>query len=312
MDFSRLKTVPTAEELMDRSLRRAAKKMRLKRNRKRADEEFIRAISSALHDRLVAIIQDLPEVDGLLPFYREMTEILIGRDRFKKSLGAVGWAAWQIRLIGSELARRARGAEDTGPVRRQAVARISSIVHQVNDALRFLNEARNQLRSLPDIREEFTVVVAGYPNVGKSSFIRRVSTAEPEVAEYPFTTKGIIMGHRKIGRESVQLIDTPGILSRPAEERNWIERQALAALLNVADIVLLILDPSETCGYTFDDQLRLKRELEGALQTPLVTVVNKADIKALEGYPNMSTSTGEGVEGVLSLLLRCRASPTSP
>lgn len=306
-----MKTVPTAEELMDRSLRRAAKKMRLKRNRRRADEEFIRAVSSALHDRLVAIIQDIPEIDGLSPFYREMIEILIGRDRFKKSLGAVGWAAWQCRLIGSELARRARGAEDSGVIRRQAVARISSIVHQVDDALRFLNESRNRLRSLPDISEEFTVVVAGYPNVGKSSFIRKVSTAEPEVAAYPFTTKGIIMGHRRIGRESVQLIDTPGILSRPAEERNRIERQALAALLNVADVVLLILDPSETCGYSFDDQLRLKNELEGTLQVPIVTAVNKADIRALEGYPNMSTSSGEGVEEVLSLLLRYRASSTS-
>ena len=50
--------------------------------------------------------------------------------------------------------------------------------------LRFLNEARNILRKLPDIRDEYTVVVAGYPNVGKSSFIRLASSAEPEIAEY--------------------------------------------------------------------------------------------------------------------------------
>lgn len=311
MDFSRLKTVPTAEELLDRSLRRAAKKMRLKKNKRRANEEFVRAVASALHDRLVAIIQDLPEIDNLSPFYRDMVEILFGRDRFKKSLGAIAWAAWHVRLVGSELARKARGAEDPILVRRQAVARISSIVEQVDESLRFLNEARNALKSLPDIREdEFTIVVAGYPNVGKSSFIRCVSTAEPEIAEYPFTTKGIILGHRRIGYGSIQLIDTPGILSRPPEERNAIERQAIAALLNVADAVLLILDPSETCGYPLADQLRLKEELEGALQVPLVVAVNKADIRGMEGYPNMSTSTGEGVEEVLALLLRYRASPS--
>jgi len=48
--------------------------------------------------------------------------------------------------------------------------------------------------------DEFTVVVAGYPNVGKSSFIRLVSTAEPEIAAYPFTTKGVIVGHRDLGK----------------------------------------------------------------------------------------------------------------
>ena len=121
---------------------------------------------------------------------------------------------------------------------------MASVVHQVGDDLLFLNEARNILRKLPHVSEdEFTVVVAGFPNVGKSSFIRLVSTAEPEIAAYPFTTKGIIVGHRDIGgRERIQFIDTPGLLERPAEERNPIERQAVSAIINTADLVIFILD----------------------------------------------------------------------
>lgn len=311
MDFSRIKTVPTAEELMDRSLRRAAKKMRLKRNRNRANEEFIRAVGASIHDRLVAIIRDFPELEALPAFYQELVEILVGGDRFRMALGALGWAAWHSRLLGSELAWRARKAEDTAKVRKEAVARISSIVHQVDGQLRFLNDVRNTLRELPDVREEFTIVVAGYPNVGKSSFIRLVSSATPEIASYPFTTKGIVLGHRAIGRESVQLIDTPGILSRPMEERNPIERQAIAALLNIADVILLMLDASGTCGYPLEEQLRLKEELESVARAPIVTVVNKADVLRLEGYPNISTSTGEGVEETLALLLRYRRATSS-
>ena len=186
--------------------------------------------------------------------------------------------------------------------------RIASVVHQVDDDLIFLNEARNILRKLPHVSEdEFTVVVAGYPNVGKSSFIKLVSTAEPEIAAYPFTTKGVIVGHRDLGKgERVQFIDTPGVLERPADERNPIERQAVSAIINTADVVLFILDASEHCGYALDDQIRLQEEIQGLVDVPVVTVANKADIRRVEGYPAISTLTGEGVEGVLDLLLRYR------
>ncbi|HZD44095.1 MAG TPA: GTPase, partial [Methanomicrobiales archaeon] len=144
----------------------------------------------------------------------------------------------------------------------------------------------------------------GYPNVGKSSFIRLVSTAEPEIASYPFTTKGIILGHRSLKRERIQFVDTPGILDRPMEERNPIERQALSALMNIADTVLFILDASETCGYSLEEQCRLLAEVEEMVKVPVVVVVNKADIQPLPGYMNMSTETREGVEGVLDTLLK--------
>jgi nucleolar GTP-binding protein len=308
-----MKTVPTADEVLDRSFRRAARKMREKRNKDRANEEFVRAVSSAVHDRLVQIIQDIPIIDDLPPFYQDMVEILFGIDRFRKSLGAVGWAAKQTRLLGSQIAKEVRYADDTQAKRKQAVARIASVVHQIDADLLFLNEARNILRKLPDIRDEYTVVVAGYPNVGKSSFIRLVSTAEPEIAKYPFTTREIILGHHKLGRRSIQFIDTPGLLYRPRKERNAIEQQAINALMNVADLILFILDPSENCGYSLSDQMSLLDEVKDLVQAPLIVAVNKADERPLSGYLNMSALTGEGVQEVLQeILTRSEASSTPP
>ena len=241
-----------------------------------------------------------------------MTDILVSVDRLKHSLGAVAWAADQVRVISSGYARSMRKSGETDRKRRQAVARMASVVHQVGDDLLFLNEARNILRKLPHVSEdEFTVVVAGFPNVGKSSFIRLVSTAEPEIAAYPFTTKGVIVGHRDIGgRERIQFIDTPGLLERPAEERNPIERQAVSAIINTADLVIFILDASEHCGYLLDDQICLLKEVRGAVDVPVVPVVNKADIRGIDGYPVMSTLTGEGVNEVLDLVLTLRAKAT--
>jgi nucleolar GTP-binding protein len=310
VEFEKLPTVPTADEILDRSFRRAAKKMKEKLNKDRANEEFVRAVRSAIHDRLVYIIRGFPEFDKLPQFYRELTDILFGIDRIKQSLGAVGWAAKHTGMVGGELAFQARKSTDSLGVRKRAVARLASMVHQIDGDLIFLNEVRNVLRTLPHIDDSFTVVIAGYPNVGKSSFIRRVSTATPEVASYPFTTKGIIVGHRDVGRERVQFVDTPGILDRPADERNAIERQALSAMMNVANVVLFILDPSEHCGYPIEVQRRLLDEVAGLVSVPIVAVANKSDIVRSDRDLTMSTENGEGVSEILARLLSYRPIPT--
>jgi len=309
LEFERLPTVPTADEILDRSYRRAAKKMKEKINKDRANEEFVRAVRSAIHDRLVYIIRGFPEFDSLPKFYRELTDILFGIDRIKKSLGAVGWAAKHSGMVGGELAFQARKSTASMAIRKRAVARISSIVHQIDKDLHFLNDVRNVLRNLPHIDDSFTIVIAGYPNVGKSSFIRLVSTATPEIATYPFTTKGIIVGHHDIGRERIQFVDTPGILDRPEHERNPIERQALSAVVNIAKVILYILDPTEHCGYPIEMQLHLLEEIKGLVSVPIVVVANKSDIRQSNDYMSMSTENGDGIGEVLDHLLSYRPSP---
>ena len=312
MIFEEIPTIATADELLDRSFRRAASARREKANRDRANEEFVRAVASSLHDRLHDSVKKFPSFDALPPFYQEMVEILFGTGRVKRSLGALAWAGDQVRTIGSLYAREMRRSKETAQLRRKAVARISSVVHQVDGDLRFLNEVRNVLRKLPEICDEFTVVVAGYPNVGKSSLIRLISSAEPEIASYAFTTKGVIVGHRQVGRERMQLVDTPGLLDRPREMRNAIEQQAMSAVTHTADVILFLLDASEQCGYPLDAQLRLLEEVKGTARVPVEVVVNKSDIRSLPGFPSISTETGEGIAELVDRLLRYRESSPRP
>ncbi len=104
----------------------------------------------------------------------------------------------------------------------------------------------------------------------------------------------------------MQFIDTPGILDRQKEERNAIERQALNAIVNLADVILFILDASEHCGYPIEEQVRLLHEVEEMVSVPVYVVVNKSDILYFDGYMNMSTETADGVDEVLDTLLTYR------
>jgi nucleolar GTP-binding protein len=328
--FEKIPTVPTADEILDVSLRRTAQKMRAKSNKKKANEDFVSASYESIHTRLVEIIQSFPEISELPLFYQDLIEILYGTDRLKKSLGAVGWAARWAYEHGRGFSKSVKYADANGEgERKRAIARLASVVHQIDDELCFLNDVRNVLRKLPHVEDCFTVVIAGYPNVGKSSFIRCVSSAEPEIASYPFTTKGIIVGHYRIGRETIQLIDTPGLLDRSAEERNSIEQQAMAAIMHISDRLLIILDPSEHCGYDLDAQIRLCDELHRLTHgIPITIAANKSDIFSSDETPVdislivseklpwyaesgaklflMSTHTGIGVDEVRDYVVQDR------
>ena len=68
-----------------------------------------------------------------------------------------------------------------------------------------------------------TLLITGSPNAGKSSFVNAVTHANVEVQPYAFTTKSLFVGHTDYAYVRWQVIDTPGILDHPLEERNTIE-----------------------------------------------------------------------------------------
>ena len=250
--FEQLPTVPTSQELLNKAFRRAS--------RASDNESMVQNAGNILSDNLSNLIRKFPSFENLPPFYREMADIIAGVDRIRISLSRLRWASAQIRQITREFVgqmKRSRGLDGTS-ARKSAFGRFSSVMRSIEKDLLFLNEARNILRKMPTINPALpTILIAGYPNVGKSSFIVRITGARPEIASYPFTTRGIFVGHFYRGDQKYQAVDTPGLLDRPMYERNEIERQTVAALSHLQGVVLYILDPSEHCGYPLDCQLSL-------------------------------------------------------
>lgn len=296
-DFRKLPTVLTAEELIDKIFRRAAKVEG--RNSKEKALNKLSTISNVSRDYFKKIIEAHPSYDSLPNFYREMVDVVVGIRRLKKSLAALKWADGMIQKVVMKSIREIKGGKNPSTVVKATYGRVASIIEQIDDELRFLNDAKNRMREIPILLDVPTVVVAGYPNVGKSSLVARISTVKPEVASYPFTTKKINVGFAEVGGEKVQIIDTPGLLDRPLSKRNAIERRAILSLKHLADIILFILDPTETCGYELKKQLSLLEEIRGYFKRPTLEVYSKADMHNQRDRIAYSAITGEGIEEIL-------------
>ncbi|MEM4023765.1 NOG1 family protein [Pyrobaculum sp.] len=259
----------------------------------------------------------MPFLDKLHPFYRELIDVVFGAQNYKHVVAKVGNAHVAIRAIAKEAITVVRTAPDKKGIleaKRMYKARIIDLLNDLKPELDKMREIVIFLRKLPAIDPNlFTIVVAGAPNVGKSSFVRCVSTAKPEVAEYPFTTKQIHLGHIVLRGDKVQVIDTPGLLDRPLSERNQIERQAVLALKHLAGAILFIVDPTPHSGYSLDTQLNLWREIRESFPAPAVAVLNKVDIateeevkKARELFSpiaEMSTANCQGTKDVVDYIL---------
>lgn len=300
-----------ADALLDKAFRRASKATR-KKGRTHAERSKnltiakIRTAADVVTSTLDSYIRGFPSLDRIHVFYRDLIEATIGLAKLRKSLAAVNWARRKVQDLLRAYPRRihaASTAEGMARIRAEAYGRFSSVIQQIADALEELQKAGRQLRKFPDIDpDQPTIVVAGPPNVGKSQFVRAVSSGKPRVATYPFTTKGVSLGHVDVRYMRYQVLDTPGLLDRSMEKRNPMERQAIAALSHLADVVVFLLDPTETCGYDLAAQERLLAEIQMRFpEVPILVVENKSDLlKSVSDRPKISALSGAGVRGVFA------------
>ncbi|WP_253737050.1 NOG1 family protein [Halohasta salina] len=309
MIFESLPTTPRSEELIDKAFSRAARSGKAKGGLE-AQQSMLTIAVNITSDNLENVVTAWPDFDYVDPFYYELADAIVDVDELRQSLSEVTWASRQIEELGREYQPKLRKTdpEVARKHRKQAFARIADIMDEIKDDLRAVGDARDALKDLPDIRpDEPAIVIAGYPNVGKSSFVNHVTRASNEIAEYPFTTRGVQIGHVERDHIRYQLIDTPGLLDRPEEDRNDIERQAVGAIEHLADTILFFLDASGDCGYPLDVQLELRDSVEARFaerDIPVLTICNKSDRStdvAADAY--MSVTNDEGVEEVLDLAI---------
>jgi len=302
----------TSEKLLDKAFKKTKKVQISDRDafyrKKKTIIAKTESFSNTIITELENYVKNFPSINNMPLFYQEILKIKININKIKKSLGAINWAYKTSKMI---FLKQIKSMRNSGNIvflqqkQNEMYGRISSVIKQIDTDLKNVKNAQITLRELPDIQDIPTVVIAGYPNVGKSSILRCLSSAKPEIAQYPFTTKEIHIGHIKFKEKYLekifQIIDTPGLLDRSVEKKNDIEKQAIAALSYLSDIIVFVLDPSETCGYSIDDQKNLLKNLKKMFKNSYFIIVeNKSDIKKTRtDNLKISCGTKEGIDNLI-------------
>lgn len=310
----RIPTVLSADELIDKAFHRAAKITVNGTNaldtKKKTTLAKITASGDIVKDTFVSYVEKFPRIDKDDDFFPELVDLVIGIDDYKRSLGAMNWAANKTGKLRDDSLREVRRSKDGAAIdaiRKAYYGRLSSIIRQVEDELQFLQDCKTKFRNLPAVDANVaTLVVAGFPNVGKSKLVSTLSSAAPEIAPYPFTTKGIVIGHMDDDWRKYQIIDTPGLLDRSIDERNDIEKQAILALRYLTHVILFILDPSETCGYSMEKQTALLESVQKGFEgVPIIVAESKNDILVRDsGNINFSAETGSNMDVLRDMIIK--------
>lgn len=293
-NFKKIAVVPPASEFIDvvlsRTQRQTPTVVHAGYAIARIRQFYMRKVKytqQSWNEKLSRILEDFPRVDDVHPFYSDLLNVLYDKDHYKLALGQLNTARSMIDKIAKDYVKLLKYGDSLyrcKQLKRAALGRMCTIMKKHAASLAYLEQVRQHMSRLPSIDPNTrTILVCGYPNVGKSSFMNKVTRADVEVQPYAFTTKSIYVGHTDYKYLRWQVLDTPGILDRPLDERNTIEMQSITALAHLRAVVLYIVDISEQCGFTIAQQAALFHSIKPLFANkPLVVAVNKIDVRRLE------------------------------
>lgn len=306
-NFKSIQTVPSAKDFIDIILSKTQRQTPTVVHNgwaiQRIRQFYMRKVKftqSNWHDRLTTILEEFPKVEGVHPFYADLMNVLYDKDHYKLALGQLHTARNLIDKIAQDYVRLLKYGDSLyrcKQLKKAALGRMATLMKRQGPSLAYLEQVRQHLSRLPSIDPNTrTLLVCGYPNVGKSSFMNKVTRADVEVQPYAFTTKSLYVGHTDHRYLRWQVIDTPGILDRPLEERNTIEMQSVTALAHLRAAVLYMVDVSEECGYTIKQQASLFHSIKPLFANkPVLIVCNKTDVRKYEDLPEEEQQVLEGM-----------------
>ncbi|KAL8157137.1 nucleolar GTP-binding protein 1-like [Apium graveolens] len=242
------------------------------------------------HEKLSTIIDEFPRLDDIHPFYGDLLHVLYNKDHYKLALGQINTARNLIGKIAKDYVKLLKYADSLyrcKTLKVAALGRMCTVTKRIGPSLAYLEQIRQHMARLPSIDPNTrTILICGYPNVGKSSFINKITRADVDVQPYAFTTKSLFVGHTDYKYLRYQVIDTPGILDRPFEDRNIIEMCSITALAHLRAAILFFLDISGSCGYSIAQQAALFHSIKSLfMNKPLIVVCNKTDLLPLDKVP---------------------------
>lgn len=285
MNFQKIAPISKGDFYLDVAIQRGRKHANAYNIRTKNDDmkslikekERVKVVKDSLVKSLSSIITSFPGLDGLSEFYYELCLSTFDVDAVKQSLSTISWAVKKICELERDFSRNVKGRSkaDIISAKKSFFGRTSSIIKRLNNKLDLLENTRRVMLTFPDIKDDlFTVCISGFPNVGKSTLLSRITPSTPEIGSYSFTTKSLNTGYFKDNFESIQVVDVPGTLNR-FDRMNNVEKQAHLAIKYLANVVVYVYDLTEP--YSIEEQNALF-ETTQHLGKDMIVYFSKVDL----------------------------------
>jgi nucleolar GTP-binding protein len=191
-NFKKIAPVPTNKDFVDIVLTRTQRKtptvVHAGYQISRIREFYMRKVKftqATFHEKLSAIVDEFPKLDDIHPFYADLINVLYDRDHYKLALGQVNVARQLIDNVAKDYNKLLKYGDSLfrcKQLKRAALGRMCTVMRKQGPTLAYLEEVRKHLARLPSIDPSTrTLLVTGYPNVGKSSFMNKLTRADVEV-----------------------------------------------------------------------------------------------------------------------------------
>ena len=231
--------------------------------RKDLELEKIKYINEKLSQSIKKIIKSFPRINKIEDIYIKL--INTGEVKSKEIEDALKRLLWITNTIdeftqNTEIKiKRAHSQNTVGFLMKKYLGKVNSMFRKNKEYFKRLENARRFMNQLPTFLDIYTVGIGGYPNVGKSTLMKKITGSDVEIQNYPFTTKGLMFGYiEQDNHKQIQFIDTPGLLGR--EKNNDIEARAEIVLNEYSDIIIFVIDFTQSCGYSTKNQIKLLKK----------------------------------------------------
>ena len=249
---------------------------------KRKDLELqkIRFLNDRLNDSLKKIIKSFPNLSKTQEIYLNLINTSdVNVAEIKDALARLLWIVNTIdeftQTTESKL-KKTKTQATIGFLMKKYLGKVNSLFYKNKTFFRKLDEARKFINKLPTFEDLHTIAIAGFPNVGKSTLMKKMTGSNVEIQDYPFTTKGLMFGYIKENNiKYIQFIDTPGLLGR--DKNNGIEQRAEVIITKYAASIIFVIDFTESCGYSVESQMKLLKKTQ-EVQPNIVIYLSKIDI----------------------------------